>query len=78
MTDRHDELAGGFVVINTVDHAASAEGQAYARVIPRATGHRIAQVQKPILFEYQTVGGCFGHERILACFVRNGYINRFS
>jgi hypothetical protein len=61
MTDRHDELAGDFVVINAVDHAASAKRQAHARVILGAAGHRIAQVEIPILREYQTVGGCFGH-----------------
>jgi hypothetical protein len=76
MTDRHDELAGGLVVVNAVDHAASAERKAHACVVPRAARHRISQIQKPILFEYQTMGGCFWHERILACFSRDGYINR--
>jgi len=61
MTDGDDELASGFVVINAVDHATPAERQAHARVIPGAAGNRVAQMQKPVLFEYQTVGGCFGH-----------------
>ena len=61
MTDGHDELADGFVVIYAVDHAAPAERQTHARVVPGAAGYRISQIQKPILSEYQTVGGCFGH-----------------
>jgi hypothetical protein len=35
-------------------------------------------MQKPVLDEYQTMGGCFGHARILACFASDGYINRFA
>jgi len=36
MTDRHHELAGAFIVVNAVDHAAAAEGQAHAGVIASA------------------------------------------
>jgi len=61
MTDGHDELAGGFVVVNAIDHAASAEGQTHTAVVPGAAGYRIAEVEETVLLEYQTVGGCFGH-----------------
>lgn len=72
MADGDDELAGGFVVIDAVDHAASAERQTLARVVFGAAGHRIAQVKEPVLGEYQTVGRCFGHARILTCFPSDG------
>ena len=72
MADGHDELAGGLVVINAVDHAAAAKRQTLARVVPGAAGHRIAQMEKPVFREYQTVGGCFGHARILACIPGDG------
>jgi len=61
MADGHDELTGGDVMVNAVDHAATAEGQSDAGVIASAAGHSVSQVQTAIFREYQTMGGSFGH-----------------
>ncbi len=53
MTDGDDEVAGGFVVINAVDHAASAEGKALAGVVLRAAGHSITEFEQTIPIEDQ-------------------------
>jgi len=42
MADGDDELAGGFVVVDAVDHAATAEGEALASVVLGAAGNRVA------------------------------------
>jgi len=70
MTDGHDELAGGFVVVNAIDHAATAEGQAHAGIVPGAAGHGISQIETTVFLEYQTVGGCFGHAADYPAFSR--------
>jgi hypothetical protein len=45
MADGHDELAGGNVVVNAIDHAPAAEWEADTFVIACATGDRIAQAE---------------------------------
>lgn len=42
MADRHDELPVTDVVVDAVDHAPAAKGQAHTFVVPRAAGDRVA------------------------------------
>jgi hypothetical protein len=62
MTDGHYEITGRFVMINAVDHAASAEREALARIILSTTGDGVAEFKKTITIEDQTMGGSFGHD----------------
>ena len=72
MADRHHELAGGFVVVDAVDHATAAEGEAHAGVIPCAAGHCVAEFKRTVLLEHQPMRGSFGHVSVLDLSVQSG------
>ena len=55
MTDGHNKLTHGFIVINAIDHAASAERQTDSCVILKAARHRVTELEEVILIEYQAV-----------------------
>ena len=61
MADGDDELPGGDVVVDAVDHAPAAKRQTHALVIASATCNRVAEFEEPISREYQTMRGCTEH-----------------
>ncbi len=76
MADRHHELPGADVVVDAVDHAPAAEGQALAFVILRAGGHGVTELEESIAREDQTMAGGSQHAGHHTPMARDGHTNR--
>jgi hypothetical protein len=55
MTNRYHKVTGGFVVVNAIDHASSAEGKALACVVFGSAGHGITEFEKTIPIKDQSM-----------------------